>query len=79
MPYRRIIAGAVVMLVAIGLTGCWNGSVSNIRLGDVSLGQQLIDLKRALEEEAIDPTEYEAAREKLISLYAICESDQEEG
>jgi hypothetical protein len=56
--------------------GCWNGDVSNVRLGDVSLGTQLIDLKRAFEEDAISEEEYEAAREKLIALYAICAEEE---
>jgi len=57
--------------------GCWNGDVSNIHLGDVSLGRQLIDLKQALEETAISQAEYDAAKEKLIALNARCESGAE--
>ena len=77
--YRiRALAAVSLILLSVALSGCWNGDVSNIRLADISLGQQLIDLKRALEEEAISDDEYEAAREKLISLYAICESTEEE-
>ena len=71
----RLVAIAVLLA---GLSGCWNGDVSNIRLANISLGQQLIDLKRALEEDAISEAEYESSREKLISLYAICENDEEE-
>jgi hypothetical protein len=67
---------ALVTLLLPLAAGCWNGDVSNVRLGDVSLGTQLIDLKRALEEDAITAEEYEAAREKLIALYAICESSE---
>ena len=67
-----------IALVLVGLSGCWNGDVSNIRLANISLGQQLIDLKRALEEDAISEAEYASSREKLISLYAICEQDEEE-
>ena len=75
---RRMLAGIILILATGGLTGCWNGDVSNIRLADISLGQQLIDLKRALEEDAISQEEYDAAKEKLISLYAICEASEEE-
>ena len=66
-----------ILLVSAGLSGCWNGDVSNIRLANISLGQQLIDLKRALEQEAISEAEYVSSREKLISLYAICENNEE--
>jgi hypothetical protein len=76
--YRSRITAAALLTATLTFSGCWNGDVSNIRLADISLGQQLIDLKRALEEEAISEEEYEAAREKLISLYAICESDKQE-
>ena len=74
----QVLAGTVVLAIAL-MGGCWNGDVSNIQLADISLGQQLIDLQRALEEEAISEEEYEAAREKLISLHAICESGEESG
>ena len=66
---RRILAGTILLLSTVGLTGCWNGDVSNIRLADISLGQQLIDLKRALEEEAISQAEYDGAKEKLKRLF----------
>ena len=76
-PARSLLAAATLAAALLSMSGCWNGDVSNIRLADISLGQQLIDLKRALEEEAINAEEYEATREKLISLYAICASDEE--
>lgn len=77
-PGRRILTGLALTMAAMTFSGCWNGDISNIRLADISLGQQLIDLKRALEEDAISEEEYDATREKLISLYAICDSDDEE-
>ncbi len=77
-PGTRALAAILALSTAL-LGGCWNGDVSNVRLPDVSLGQQLIDLKRALEEEAISGDEYEATREKLLSLYAICECGDESG
>ena len=76
--FRLPFAAAALLTATLTMSGCWNGDVSNIRLADISLGQQLIDLKRALEGEAISAQEYEAAREKLISLYAICKSDEQE-
>ncbi len=67
-----------LIVLCTTLSGCWNGDVSNVRLANVSLGQQLIDLKRALEEEALSEDEFEEAREKLINLYAVCESNEED-
>lgn len=54
------------------LTGCYNGDVNNIRLGDVSLGQQLIDLKSALDAGAMSQAEYDDARASLLSLSTAC-------
>ena len=70
----RILLFASALVLA---AGCWNGDVTNVRLGDVSLGTQLIDLKRALEEGAISQEEYEAAREKLVAAYAICKAAED--
>ena len=67
----------VCVALIVPLMGCWNGGNSNIRLGDVSLGQQLIDLKRALDADAMTPTEYEESRRALLTLHA-CENAEEE-
>ncbi len=78
VPFPDKSSFSAILLLAAASSGCWNGDVSNVRLANISLGQQLIDLKRALEQEAISEDEFESAREKLISLYAICETDEEE-
>ena len=70
---RTLLCALVLLLSA----GCWNGDVSNVRLGDISLGTQLMDLKKALEDDAISREEYDAAKEKLIAAYAICEGAEE--
>ena len=62
----------LVIFSAFGLPGCWNGENVSLRMGDVSIGQQLIDLKRALEEEAIDEAEYQELRTSIMSLAEIC-------
>jgi hypothetical protein len=61
-----------ILAVALLLGGCWNGGNQNIRLGDVSLGQQLIDLKTALDQGAVTESEYQQLRTSLISLHAGC-------
>lgn len=75
---RGMLAGILLTVAMVALGGCWNGDISNIHLGDVSLGQQLIDLKQALAEEAISQEEYDAARAKLVEMYAICEASGNE-
>ena len=81
LRYASWRAALRTLLCSFGLllaAGCWNGDVTNVRLGDISLGTQLIDLKQALEEEAISQEEYDAAREKLIAAYAICNAESDE-
>ena len=69
----------ILFTVLVLLAGCFNGGNSNISLGDVSLGQQLIDLKRALEEDAISEDEYEEAREALMASMDLCEYVDHDG
>jgi len=72
---RRLFLLSVLVVVA----GCFNGGNSNISLGDVSLGQQLIDLKRALEEEAISEAEYLEAKEELMASMDLCGEIEDDG
>jgi hypothetical protein len=72
---RHVILAACLALLA----GCFNGGNSNVRLGDVSLGQQLIDLKRALEEEALTADEYERAKGQLMASMNLCEKSEDDG
>ena len=66
------------LFISLLLAGCFNGQNTHVRLGDVSLGQQLIDLKRALDEEAMTETEYLAAKEQLLALDALCANTEGE-
>ena len=60
-------------LIAL-LSGCWNGENVAISLGDVSLGQQMIDLKLALESGAMTQAEYDEMKETLLALNSLCEN-----
>ena len=62
----------------LALTGCWNGENVHVQLGDVSLGQQLVDLKAALDADAISDDVYEDAREKLLAMNYLCENSDSE-
>ncbi|TVS18653.1 MAG: hypothetical protein EA417_02640 [Gammaproteobacteria bacterium] len=63
--------------VLLALTGCWNENwANNVRLGDVSIGQQMIDLQRAREAGAIDDEEHARLREALMSLTEVCGKPQ---
>ena len=56
-----MIRTVMLTLVIVISTGCWNGENQSIHLGDVSLGQQLIDLKAALDADALTQDEYNTA------------------
>jgi hypothetical protein len=67
-----------ITLVTIALGGCWNGENVHVTLGDVSLGQQLLDLKSALDQKAITETEYAETKETLLALNSLCENTESE-
>jgi len=73
-----MIRTVMLTLVVVISTGCWNGENQSIRLGDVSLGQQLIDLKAALDADALTQDEYDTAHALLLSGADLCASDDDE-
>lgn len=73
---RKTLLVAIILLFS---AGCWNGENTSINLGTVSIGQQLIDLKRALDEGAMTQEEYDQIKETLLKLSSVCQNtDQEE-
>jgi len=60
------------LVAVLFMAGCWNGGNTAVSWGDVSVGQQLIDLKLALEAEALTQTEYEEVKAALLSMPALC-------
>lgn len=75
--HLKTLAIAITLLL---VGGCWNGQNTSVNLGSVSLGQQLIDLKRALDEDAMTQEEYEKTKQTLLKLNNLCENtDAEEG
>ncbi len=67
---KSVALGAVLICMA----GCWNGGNTAVSWGDVSVGQQLIDLKLALDAGALTAAEYEETKAALLSIPAICEN-----
>lgn len=68
------------VLIAVGAlicAGCWNGGNNSVHLGNVSIGQQMIDLKAALEQQAITQEEYDRLKNALMVLDQACEEDGE--
>jgi len=66
----------LVLFVSFMLSACWNGGNVHVSLGDVSLGQQLMDLKTALDEEAISDDEYRMTKESILALADGCEEEE---
>ena len=73
----RILSGFILSISLLAMSGCWNGDVSNVSLGGVSVGQQLLDLQAAHEADALTDAEYEQARQKLLSLLDGCDCESE--
>ncbi len=67
-----IFACALVML-----SGCVDSRGFSVRLGDVSYGQQLIDLKKAYEQQAITENEYHDLKARLIAAADMCGENEE--
>lgn len=65
---------AVVVVSMVLATGCWNDRTHTIHLGDVSIGQQMIDLQAALEQGAVTQQEYEELKAALMSVESVCNS-----
>jgi len=72
MNIRMMVLALALLLTA----GCWNGGNKAISLGDVSVGQQLIDLKRALDEGAMTEDEYVKTKATLLELNNVCENTE---
>ncbi len=67
------------LLTALLLSACvQENNPRNLRLGDVTLGAQLIDLKAALEANAIDRDEYEKMKRGLVNAASMCTAYDEE-
>lgn len=68
----------LIVFVAL-LSACiQENNPRTLALGDVSIGQQLIDLKSALDAQAISEAEYLLLKENPIASSAMCASSGEE-
>jgi len=74
-----MIRAVMLILIVVTITGCWNAENTSLHLGDVSLGQQLIDLKRALDEDALSQSEYDAAHAQLLRGADLYASEENHG
>jgi hypothetical protein len=75
---RSMIRTIMLTLIIVTSSGCWNSELDSLHLGDVSLGQQLIDLKGALEADALTQDEYDTAHALLLGGANLCVDDDED-
>ena len=69
----------VLLTIPIVLMGCWNeDNAKDISLGSVSLGKQMIDLKTALDQDAITGEEYTQLKETIMGLNTKCINEASE-
>lgn len=62
---------ALLLVLSLSLSACFNDNEErSIVLGNVSLGDQLIDLKKAHDAGAISDAEYREMRESVVNLIA---------
>lgn len=62
---KRHLASAAALVLAAGLAGCGGNEVVRPTV-NISVGQQLIDLKKARDSGALSEREYREQRESLI-------------
>lgn len=68
----------ILVGLSLLLAGCWNGENVHVQLGDVSIGQQLIDLQRAVEEGAITEKEFQQIKQMLLAPTECCDEEDED-
>ena len=64
---KTLLTVAIAAVLSVGLTGCGGGSTTaTTEVSTQTLGQELIDLKKAYDSGAMTEREYNRAREQLI-------------
>lgn len=73
----------ILAAMVVCLSSCvQENNPRNLRLGNITIGQQLIDLKEALDKGAVSESEYNQIKENLVSASSMCaaaEQDDDEG
>ena len=66
MRLDRKFALAMLLIGSVTFVGCGGGADVNQHMTTVSQGQELEDLKKALDQGAIDQTNYEKLQQKIL-------------
>ena len=66
-PARTLVVSVVCGIVLFGLTACGGGGAEvRSEISTQTVGQQLMDLKKALDSGAMTQQEYEQQRKKIL-------------
>jgi Short C-terminal domain len=63
---KRIGIGSLLIVALLGLSACGSRSRTTTNVTSVSTGQQLTDLKAALDSGAMTQSEYDKKRKKIL-------------
>ena len=69
MPIRPSLPSILVLALLLSLAGCGSSSKASVTVKGtttISTGQELLDLKRALDEGAVSPRDYDKVRAILL-------------
>ena len=66
MKVDRKLALAMLLVGSVTFVGCGGGAEVNHHMSTVSQGQELEDLKKALDQGAIDQANYEKLQKKIL-------------
>jgi hypothetical protein len=73
---NRLVKSVLLLLILLMSACIQENNPRTVSLGDVSIGQQLLDLKSALDAKAISEEEYKAVKEDLIASAKFCASQE---
>jgi hypothetical protein len=75
---NRFVKSVLLLLILLMSACVEEHNPRTLALGNVSIGQQLLDLKLALDARAISETEYKAVKEDLIASAKFCASQEDD-
>ena len=66
MDRFKLLIIAVIFIGGVSLSSCGGGPRSSVQTNSVSTGQELLDLKKALDEGLITKKEYDKKRKQIL-------------
>jgi hypothetical protein len=75
---NRVVKSVLLLLILLMSACIQENNPRTVSLGDISIGQQLLDLKSALDAKAISEAEYQAVKEDVIASAKFCASEEDD-